>query len=703
MGEAIEIALVLTARDLASHVVGGLKAKFDELGTGGKLAVSGITAVAAAATAVIGGLTTMAESSAAAAGEVRKLARETGLTAEEASKLRFAGEKLGVDTDQISKAMGLLSKNLETAHPKLAQYGIEISRNAAGNVDMTATLGNIAERFKSMPDGVEKTALALQIFGRSGKDMIPLLNQGKDGLKELGDEAARMGLVFDDKGLAAAKRFTFAQKELKEEIEGVKNRIGMAVIPVFADFFHMLVQLGDRAMPMVTGAIQRFKDILSPVVGIVRDVVAALQGTQRGGGDFLNAILGPDGGMAVMKFFEQIGGLVRAFGDAIKKAFSGDIVGALKTALGAFNDFRGFVITTIVGALPGILAAFSSWASAAADWVTKDALPKLTAALPGLLRGLVAFITDNTDKVLFALTSWGNKFVFFIAQALPPMMTEAIKLLTTMLDWIVANAPMVLAKLQQWGLQFVAFVVDAIPLLLDAALDMLGQLLGWIADHSEEIGTTLVQWAGKFGEFIIQAAGMILQNLPYIIATIGAWVINTGIPAGIKIFVGLANALSRGLLEGLGNLRDLLHEALVSALQGAIASIDFWVGPFHISGTGGISYQGPGIDIGSLFHGSAPDLSGNAAAAVQGYATGFSGMVTQPTLMRVADAGPEYVSVTPYGGRPPGGGGETYNMSVNINGGFVNDDTVRQMADALQSLMTTAARRAGISGEALAR
>src|SRR5438132_4897793 len=183
MAEAVELAIVLTAKDLASHVLEGVSKKTEGLGTAGKLAVAGVAALATAGIATVTAMVGFAESAAKAADEVRKLARETGLSAEEASKLRFAGERLNIDTDQLSKSLGIFSKSLESAHPKLAEYGIEVVKTSAGHIDMEATLGAIADRFKSMPDGVEKTATAMNLFGKSGKDMIPLLNQGSEGLK----------------------------------------------------------------------------------------------------------------------------------------------------------------------------------------------------------------------------------------------------------------------------------------------------------------------------------------------------------------------------------------------------------------------------------------------------------------------------------------------------------------------------------------
>ena len=61
--------------------------------------------------------------------------------------------------------------------------GIDV-RDASGNIrDTNAVFLDIADRFGRMQDGATKSALAMQVFGKSGAELIPLLNSGRDGLK----------------------------------------------------------------------------------------------------------------------------------------------------------------------------------------------------------------------------------------------------------------------------------------------------------------------------------------------------------------------------------------------------------------------------------------------------------------------------------------------------------------------------------------
>src|SRR5438309_12120593 len=113
MAEAVELAIVLTAKDLASHVLEGVSKKTEGLGTAGKLAVAGVAALATASVGIATAMVSFADSAANAANEVRKLARETGESAEGASVMRFAAERLNVPIESLSKSFGIFSKNIE--------------------------------------------------------------------------------------------------------------------------------------------------------------------------------------------------------------------------------------------------------------------------------------------------------------------------------------------------------------------------------------------------------------------------------------------------------------------------------------------------------------------------------------------------------------------------------------------------------------
>jgi len=188
---------------------------------------------------------------------VGKLSRETGLAAEDASRLLFAFKHVGLDVDEASRSLGIFSKNMttiaeaeegeikasKTTVALLKEMGIQ-ALDTAGNVrPMDKLLLETADRFKAMPDGIEKTGKAMQLFGRSGKDMIPLLNLGSEGMKELGAEADKLGVTLSAQNVASIKQYTLAQRDMNEAVGGLKLVIGLAIIPALTRFINLLISL----------------------------------------------------------------------------------------------------------------------------------------------------------------------------------------------------------------------------------------------------------------------------------------------------------------------------------------------------------------------------------------------------------------------------------------------------------------------------
>src|SRR5581483_2279406 len=79
--------------------------------------------------------------------------------------------------------------------------------------------------------GPMKTALAMQLFGKSGAEMVPLLNRGKAGITDLMEEAKKLGIVIDDDTAAAAKHFEESMNKLKAAADGLGNKLMKETLP----------------------------------------------------------------------------------------------------------------------------------------------------------------------------------------------------------------------------------------------------------------------------------------------------------------------------------------------------------------------------------------------------------------------------------------------------------------------------------------
>jgi hypothetical protein len=113
------------------------------------------------------------------------------------------------------------------------------------NGDLRATdqvLLDLATRFQAMPDGPEKSALAVKLFGKAGTDMIPFLNRGAEGIQELTAQFRELGGEISGETATRAAEFNDDLNLLRAALQGVANRIAASVLPALGDLARGLVE-----------------------------------------------------------------------------------------------------------------------------------------------------------------------------------------------------------------------------------------------------------------------------------------------------------------------------------------------------------------------------------------------------------------------------------------------------------------------------
>lgn len=215
------------------------------------------------------------------------LSRTTGMSIASASELAFAASQVGLNSESLTTNISFLSRNLATLQKDadnsgnvFNRFGIDV-HNADGKLLPTGdVLGKIADKFKSMPDGMTKTSLAMNLFGRSGREMITFLNQGSEGLQKAGEKAKQLGLVFND--VSALKAYVAAQRQWDATLKSLQIQIGNSVLPVLTAF-----------AKAITSALQAFNQInpaIRQTIITVTSIGAALAALTLGWGAAAAAI-----------------------------------------------------------------------------------------------------------------------------------------------------------------------------------------------------------------------------------------------------------------------------------------------------------------------------------------------------------------------------------------------------------------------------
>jgi len=197
---------------------------------------------AAAATALL------VRSSLNAADSMIKLSQQTGVSVEALSGFSLAAELSGVETDQLAKALQKLSIDAASGGSRLSALGVALT-TAGGRAKTAEELfSDVAEVFATIPDGVQKTAAAVELFGeRVGPKLIPLLNGGAAGLAGFRAEAEKLGLVIDADFARAAEQFNDNIARIGKLATGFGNTLAQQLLPALNVLVDKLLEIGSSA------------------------------------------------------------------------------------------------------------------------------------------------------------------------------------------------------------------------------------------------------------------------------------------------------------------------------------------------------------------------------------------------------------------------------------------------------------------------
>lgn len=293
-------SIEITARDLTRGAIDSVRGGFNELrNAAGSL--SGVLAGIGASLS-IAAFSSAIKSAIDYADQLNDLAKSTGIAVETLGGLGYAAQQTGTSLEAIAKGSSKLATLMadaaaggEKANAVFGAMGVSV-RNADGSLkSIDDSLFEIADRFEGYQDGAEKAALANQIFGeRMGAQLIPLLDEGGEKLRELVGEYQKYGGITAE---TAARADAFNDALAKVQLMGgaLWRTIASALLPTLQTLAGMLVEAKDKAggfsgvaegvTVVVKGlavgalaAVEAFKAVGSSIGTVIGAIVAYLRG-----------------------------------------------------------------------------------------------------------------------------------------------------------------------------------------------------------------------------------------------------------------------------------------------------------------------------------------------------------------------------------------------------------------------------------------
>jgi hypothetical protein len=248
-----------------------LAASFTSLGTA---MTKGVTVPVAAAAAAIGGLVT---TTANYADEIDKMSIRTGISTDTLQEMRYVADQVGVQFSSLTMGVTQLTRRLveggETSKitsDAMKSLGLTIRTASGAMKDQETIFFDTARALSRIRNETQRTALAMQLFGRQGVELLPMLSQGEESMDKMRDRARELGLVMSGDAIAGFVDFKDAWAEAKMAMGAAFRELATNLLPVLRDEF--IPFLREKAIPAmreiglrVADAARFFADLPGPV------------------------------------------------------------------------------------------------------------------------------------------------------------------------------------------------------------------------------------------------------------------------------------------------------------------------------------------------------------------------------------------------------------------------------------------------------
>lgn len=326
-----------------------------------------------------------------------KLQRLFGLSDKTASAFVGTAIARGTDAKQTAQAFGTLSSKLTQLEQggkgaERAFAALDLDAGDLAGKPFADQLDVVSDALERMPGGAAKAAAAKTLLGRGFQTLLPMLNQGADGIDRMTATAEKYGVTLDGKAIRSTEQLIAAQREADLASLGLQLTLGRTLVPALTE----LTKAGNEFVLDVRRDWPQIKREIEPIVSPIVDVAEAIGDI----GEKHPALLRVVGGMAALgttmkavKFAGAISGVttfLRVAGRA------GGLVGRWSSV---GTRAGGALATSATDAATGRLAAEASEKGAFGRVGSKAGRALGRGIAAGVLVGVVGIGTELGNRI----------------------------------------------------------------------------------------------------------------------------------------------------------------------------------------------------------------------------------------------------------------------------------------------------------------
>ena len=217
-----------------------------------------------------------------------KMSQRVGISSETLSELSYAATLSGTSIERVEDSFKGLTQKIVEAVNKGGDADALFSSIGLSAKDLAASTPEeqfykIADAIANISDPTLRAAVAMQVFGESGRELLPLLSGGSAGLNEMRTEARALGATVSTSSAAMGAEFGDAMTRIKTATNGIKNEFLTALTPTLIKASEHLknvlsfVSTMARRFPTTTSTIVTFGAAIAGAAYAVKGLTTTAQ------------------------------------------------------------------------------------------------------------------------------------------------------------------------------------------------------------------------------------------------------------------------------------------------------------------------------------------------------------------------------------------------------------------------------------------
>lgn len=359
------------------------------------------------------------------ADEILTLSIKSGLSTDTLQEFAYMAELVDVDLDTVVGSMTKLEKAMisgkdGTGDAADAFHELQVGYQLGNGTlrDTEAVFYDVLEALGEIEDPTEQDRIAMELFGKSFKDLKPLVQLGKDGINKFKQEAHDMGAVLDEDALGKLGDMDDAFQRLDQSGQTLEKQLALAVAPAvtllaeeltkmaqdpkWQEIFEQLGETLENILPVIgdiSGLLGPIFDALSPIFDILGSLLETLA-------PVISTLLQPLADILAV-LLDPIAELV----DALMPSLTA-LVESLATVLEPIGDLLGTTTDLLMPLVESVLPWVTESIQGLADEISitlGSALTGFAQLMEGDFSGAVETWGDGISQMWEKAQKWADK------------------------------------------------------------------------------------------------------------------------------------------------------------------------------------------------------------------------------------------------------------------------------------------------------